>query len=77
MGFCFFNNVAVAAAWLQTVYDGTSLDPPPPPPTSLDKENENEVSESVGSGENTLRAIPEREGVMIKKVLILDWSVLF
>lgn len=74
MGFCFFNNVAVAAAWLQTVYDGTSLDPPPPP-TSLDEENE--VSESAGSGENTLRSIPEREGVVIKKVLILDWSVLF
>ncbi|KAK4050595.1 Histone deacetylase hda1 [Microbotryomycetes sp. JL201] len=25
MGFCFFNNVAVAAKWLRTVYDGTTL----------------------------------------------------
>jgi histone deacetylase 6 len=22
MGFCFFNNVAVAAKWLRTIYDG-------------------------------------------------------
>lgn len=25
MGFCFFNNVAVAAKWLRTIYDGTQL----------------------------------------------------
>ncbi|KAM0791687.1 hypothetical protein ACM66B_003961 [Microbotryomycetes sp. NB124-2] len=25
MGFCFFNNVAVAAKWLRTIYDGTTL----------------------------------------------------
>lgn len=40
MGFCFFNNAAISAKWLRTVYNGAE------------------------------------DGKAIKKVLILDWSVL-
>lgn len=37
MGFCFFNNVAVAAKWLRTIYDGQQQGSNGQPVKKMDK----------------------------------------
>jgi histone deacetylase 6 len=37
MGFCFFNNVAVAAKWLRTIYDGQQKGANGEPVKKMDK----------------------------------------
>ncbi|KAM0756106.1 Arginase/deacetylase [Meredithblackwellia eburnea MCA 4105] len=70
MGFCFFNNAAVAAKWLQTIYTGSP------------SVNSNAASTTSGGlGVNGLGNGNGANGGLswedrgIKKVLILDWDV--
>lgn len=37
MGFCFFNNVAVAAKWLRTIYDGEQVGADAKPVKKMEK----------------------------------------
>lgn len=61
MGFCFYNNVAVAAAWLLKRY-------------SLEELSPSILSSSSDSSTPTKNSIP-RPRNLIEKILIVDWDV--
>lgn len=58
MGFCLFNNVAVAAKWLLAVYATVDEESPPLP---------------IVPNSPSVADIPAKPPLAINKVLIVDW----
>lgn len=73
MGFCFFNNAAVAAKWLTTVYDGTQSISSGNMLTGVNHSSGGGGSTNGKEGGATSNGTTGSSEVKIEKVLILDW----
>ncbi|KAI5476584.1 hypothetical protein MNV49_007471 [Pseudohyphozyma bogoriensis] len=71
MGFCFFNNVAVTARWLRTMYGGDDAE------TQANGSASTSGGEEKGKGKEKAGAagLQVEKEKKIEKILILDWDV--